>query len=414
MRKRYTILLLIIVVIFISCNKKIDEIKKDNIDENNIISNNDSNSHVYDIIYNEIIYIDNSIFSNIDSAIFYINNDMNLYENPEFSNKIITVLPKYSAVNILELGESVLLNNINAPWANVSTQTGYTGWCFSGYLREVEDNVAEEYAIRHPGNSHGPGMSYFKDNKMNNVTSINTIIKSQGYYIQNEYYWYNSPEILLLIVDNGNVFIREIDIIDKELITRNEILLEYNGSNYVYNDTKLGIIDDKLHINYNVNKSAISNKERWKYEIPYKYAGDIDSPIPYIVQKLTTDYLLSFTGEYTINSYMVISQENKYFHENRVKNASIQVSYEKEKKCLNLKSDFLNNEINLNDIKTVDITADTPFHWMFGEFSGYISKKCFFYKGGILVHLDEASGYYDEKIDDYVTNVLNYVVFFTK
>ena len=47
---------------------------------------------------------------------------------------IIMTLIKGTKVQVLETGNSELIDGINANWVKVQTEDGYVGWCFSGYL----------------------------------------------------------------------------------------------------------------------------------------------------------------------------------------------------------------------------------------------------------------------------------------
>jgi hypothetical protein len=50
---------------------------------------------------------------------------------------LVTTLQKDTEVQVLETGSSTTIDGITAPWVKILSSTGYTGWCFSGYLEEL-------------------------------------------------------------------------------------------------------------------------------------------------------------------------------------------------------------------------------------------------------------------------------------
>jgi hypothetical protein len=59
----------------------------------------------------------------------------------------VTTLAKGSEVQVLETGKEATIDGITAPWVMVLNGTGYTGWCFSGYLEPIaqaDEPAAEE------------------------------------------------------------------------------------------------------------------------------------------------------------------------------------------------------------------------------------------------------------------------------
>jgi hypothetical protein len=51
------------------------------------------------------------------------------------SATIITTLQKNTMVQVLVTGKTETIDGITAPWVKVMSDTGYVGWCFSGYLK---------------------------------------------------------------------------------------------------------------------------------------------------------------------------------------------------------------------------------------------------------------------------------------
>ncbi len=78
--------------------------------------------------------------------------NLRLRDAPNTTSLMVTTLNKGSAVQVLETGEMQTIDGISAPWLKVLSESGYTGWCFSGYLEEVlkpelvavVDNISEE------------------------------------------------------------------------------------------------------------------------------------------------------------------------------------------------------------------------------------------------------------------------------
>ncbi len=64
--------------------------------------------------------------------------NLRLREKAAATSLIVTTLNKGTAVQLLETGAMQTIDGITAPWVKVLSETGYTGWCFSGYLVDVE------------------------------------------------------------------------------------------------------------------------------------------------------------------------------------------------------------------------------------------------------------------------------------
>jgi hypothetical protein len=58
--------------------------------------------------------------------------------NGDLFSKIAAVLPAGTDVQVLETGDLVTIDGITAPWVRVLSSTGYTGWCFGGYLEKIK------------------------------------------------------------------------------------------------------------------------------------------------------------------------------------------------------------------------------------------------------------------------------------
>jgi hypothetical protein len=76
--------------------------------------------------------------------------NLRLRDSPDTSAAVVTTLLQGADVQILETGAAATIDGITAPWVKVLSSSGYTGWCFSGYLEpiakpvaKVEESVAE-------------------------------------------------------------------------------------------------------------------------------------------------------------------------------------------------------------------------------------------------------------------------------
>ena len=74
--------------------------------------------------------------------------NLRLRDSANTSSLIVTTLLKDTEVQVIETGANATINNITAPWVKVISSTGFTGWCFSGYLEEiaVNNSAADAFA----------------------------------------------------------------------------------------------------------------------------------------------------------------------------------------------------------------------------------------------------------------------------
>jgi hypothetical protein len=345
----------------------------------------------------------------------YVTDNLRLRDGNNLASRTITTLPQYTALGIIETGRTETIDGITAPWIRIVSQTGFTGWCFSGYVRQIENNIAEELAISFADKktANFPGRErYYSSGE--NVLSIDLIKASTGYYIQQSPRRFQgsgrTPEILTLTVENSNVYIREIDIINNKLVTRNEIRLRSNGKTYAHIRTRLEVQNGKLQIIYLEHIPAEDRAFIWEYQDPYTFAGNLNSPIPDKVFRLTTDYLITFSGQYIFDSYKIIRRENGRIDLNLIKDAVIQIAYNQEKKCLTIPPSDLNGFLyrysggSIYSVNFIETIAEEPFWWTYGEGGGFSEDKFYFYKGGIALN-HESSGF-----GEYI----KYVVFFKR
>jgi len=73
--------------------------------------------------------------------------NLRLRDAANTGSKVVTTLPKDAEVQVVEKGSAATINDITAPWVKVVSSTGYTGWCFSGYLEEIKIQPPEIPAI---------------------------------------------------------------------------------------------------------------------------------------------------------------------------------------------------------------------------------------------------------------------------
>jgi hypothetical protein len=64
--------------------------------------------------------------------------NLRLRENQNMADRVITTLSNGTTVQVLEIGTVATIDGITAPWVWVLSSTGYTGWCFGGYLEEIK------------------------------------------------------------------------------------------------------------------------------------------------------------------------------------------------------------------------------------------------------------------------------------
>jgi hypothetical protein len=227
-----------------------------------------------------------------------------------------------------------------------------------------------------------------QNEKEEQIINLDTVISAQGYYIQQEERQYNyghSPEILVLFVEKENVFIREIDIIDEKEIIRNKILLVFDEKTYIHNNTKLETHNGKIQIIYFENRTENYQTEIWDYKMPYTFAGKLNSSMQNNVKRLTTDHLLSFTGNYSCDSYEIIFQTKWYFDRRVYEYNDITINYDQEKKCLTFDNYGFRGPQRYN-FNFVETTENEPFFWSYEESSlGSIECKLNFNNNDIVL-----------------------------
>jgi len=72
---------------------------------------------------------------------------LRLRDSSNTTSLIVTTLDSGVEVQVLETGVTVTIDGITAPWVKVLAENGFTGWCFSGYLEEIEQVVDSEITL---------------------------------------------------------------------------------------------------------------------------------------------------------------------------------------------------------------------------------------------------------------------------
>lgn len=127
--KRYICFLFLLICLF-SCNKNSRLDNKTNVFDNEIgNSQNDENKFTTE---------NDKIEKNEYLMTHYVTDNLKLRESDDLSSSTITTLPKSTLVSIIETGKNDTIDGIVAPWIKVMSQTGFVGWCFSGYVEEID------------------------------------------------------------------------------------------------------------------------------------------------------------------------------------------------------------------------------------------------------------------------------------
>lgn len=353
----------------------------------------------------------------------YTSDFLRLRKDENLKSEIITVLEPKLGVEIIEKGKNETIDGVTAAWAKVKCANGYIGWCFSGYLNPIENDVANTLSKEVAKIQAG---AYSKQNnssdQFKNIASLKEIIGKEGYYIQQQTRRFQesgrAPEILQLSVVNNKVFVREIDIVKNKTITLKEIEFTYNGTTFVHDKSKLKLDEkNRLNIFYLENIPEKKWLGTYEYDKPYTKVPDINYEL--LVDQ-TSDVLKNYAGEYIYDSFKIIKNENMNINLESIKKADIKITYNQTKKCLSADCHALldinspNNRVGNFTLDFIETSASEPFYWTYGEGTGYSEEKFWFYKGGIAISYEYSGVDLDDDLNVIAKKFIKYVVFLKK
>ena len=102
------------------------------------LGNNDFNTHFYDMQQNDIEV-------NHGTMTHYVTVNLRLRDRADLNSTVITTLLQNTAIKITEIGIAETIDGIIAPWIRVISENGYSGWCFSGYVRQLGANQQMQF-----------------------------------------------------------------------------------------------------------------------------------------------------------------------------------------------------------------------------------------------------------------------------
>lgn len=340
-------------------------------------------------------------YTHYTSDYLRIRNDYNL------NSQIITVLEPNMGVEIIAKGKKETIDGIKSNWVKVISANGYVGWCFAGYLKPIEKDVSEILAKEVEKVKAGAYSNNYSLSNLKNISSILGFQGSEGYYIQQQSRGFQNsgraPEILQLVIDNEKVFVKEIDIVNGEILTLKGSEFVFNGKTFAHNKSNIKL-NDKNQINIFYLENVPENQwlGTYEYDKPYTKVPNIN--YNQLVNQ-TTDVLKNYAGVYKFDSFKIIKNENYIFPSLNVQNSKIDITYNDIKKCLSVKYSNLSNIVVKENSRNwtldfIETSSNEPFFWTYGEGVGFKERKFWFYKGGIAVSYEE------EKSESYVKCVV--------
>ena len=353
----------------------------------------------------------------------YTSDYLRLRSDANLDAKIITVLDPDLGVELLEKGKADTIDGITASWVKVRSANGYEGWCFSGYLSQIETNVAEKLALEIADVKAGsyPPKNY-ENLSTRNISSISDFKGKEGYYIQQRTRGFQdsgrAPEILELKLSNQKVFVREIDIKEKKTKILKETEFSFDGKTWAHNKSYIKLDEKKqLNIFYLENKPDKTWLGTAEFENPYTRVADINSK--QLINQ-TSDVLKNYAGQYEYDSFKIVYSKNKEPEMKNIQNAKINISLDESKKCLSVACHDLidivepGNKIGNWTLDFVETSSLEPFYWTYGEGTGYCEEKFWFYKGGIAISYEYKGALFDENHNYAGEESLKYAVFLKK
>ncbi|MBQ3025538.1 MAG: SH3 domain-containing protein [Spirochaetaceae bacterium] len=278
-------------------------------------------------------------YTHYTSDYLRIRNDYNL------NSQIITVLEPNMGVEIIAKGKKETIDGIKSNWVKVISANGYVGWCFAGYLKPIEKDVSEILAKEVEKVKAGAYSNNYSLSNLKNISSILGFQGSEGYYIQQQSRGFQNsgraPEILQLVIDNEKVFVKEIDIVNGEILTLKGSEFVFNGKTFAHNKSNIKL-NDKNQINIFYLENVPENQwlGTYEYDKPYTKVPNIN--YNQLVNQ-TTDVLKNYAGVYKFDSFKIIKNENYIFPSLNVQNSKIDITYNDIKKCLSVKYSNLSN-----------------------------------------------------------------------
>lgn len=339
----------------------------------------------------------------------YTSDYLRIRKDYNLNSQIITVLEPNMGVELVEKGKKDTIDGITSNWVKVIAANGYSGWCFAGYLKPIEKDVSEILAKEVEKVKAGAYSKNYSSRNLTNISSISEFKETEGYYIQQQSRGFQdsgrAPEILQLVIENEKVFVKEIDIVNGEIITLNKTEFIFDGKTYSHDKSNIKLNDkNQLYIFYLENVPEKNWLGTYEYEKPYT-KSDINS-VQLVNQ--TSDVLKNYVGLYKFDSFKIIKNENYNFPTSNVQNSKIDITYNDTKKCLSVNYRYLTNITNSspsnNILDFIEVSSTEPFFWSYGEGAGFKERKFWFYKGGIAVSYEES------KPESYI----KYVVFLKK
>jgi hypothetical protein len=354
----------------------------------------------------------------------YVVANLHLRASGSLGAAVLTTLPRYTAIAVVEQGAAATIDGIAASWIKVASQTGYTGWCFSGYVKSVEADVADTIAAAFAERKSGTYPASAAAVAATNAVSAEAVTAGQGYYVQQSPRHFqgsgHAPEILQLAVFAGRVFLREVDVVNGAVVTRSEIVLTPAGSTYAHGRTRLTSSPGGLAVIYLEHIPDQDWLGTGEFAEPYTFAAPPGALAGTKVHRLTSDYLKTFVGRYVVDSVKVLTSENDTVSDGDLSGVAINIGFSEQSKSLEVPAHELldicepGNLVGDYHLSFVETNPDEPFFWTYGLGVGFTEDRFFFYKGGIaFTHEDEG---YDFDQNHHVTkrHSLKYAVFFKK
>jgi hypothetical protein len=354
----------------------------------------------------------------------YVAESLRLRSGGSSTASIVTVLQPFVGLEISEHGASAKIDGISADWVKVHTDNGYVGWCFSGYLKSIESNVAESIGKYISGRKAGAYPPDTSSSSFENLSSIDEVKSQAGYYAQQLPRRFqgsgHAPEILQLSLSGGRLLVREIDVQDGKNIVRLESEFKYDGTTFSHMKSKIKKQNGKIVLFYREHKPEKEWLGTWEYDDPYAFVSDLATPLPATIQRLTSDYLQSYAGEYVLDSYSILDASNIDVNTKNFETAVVRIKYDSEKKALSVPCHDLfditepGNGVGDYTLYFVETLPSEPFFWRYGEGTGFDEERYWFFKGGIAISYEYHGLAFDNDGNVIKNKNEKYVIFLKK